>query len=96
MAKSTRLGGSSNKDEEVTSTVTHPKRIREEEPQLQKEAQETEEAEDDYEEWTATQLRDELADRQLSTSGRKPDLIARLRESDSELDEDEMEDETSD
>jgi hypothetical protein len=34
----------------------------------------------DYERWTAKQLREVLADRQLPTDGLKADLVARLRE----------------
>jgi hypothetical protein len=35
-----------------------------------------------YETWTAEELRDELHDRKLPTGGNKPDLVARLQESD--------------
>lgn len=36
----------------------------------------------DYESWTVEQLRDELGTRQLTKSGTKPELVARLREDD--------------
>lgn len=98
MAKSTKHGGASNKGVEI-STVTHSKSVHEKkeastkEPEFQEKAQETEEVEDNYDEWTATDLRNELANRELSTTGRKPELVERLRESDTELDEDYMDDE---
>lgn len=37
---------------------------------------------DDYDEWTNEELRDELEKRELSKSGNKGELIARLREDD--------------
>jgi hypothetical protein len=93
MAKTTKHGGASNKDV-VISTVTHPKRIRDEEPETEEfQASTKDNEETDYNEWTATELRDELAGRQLATSGKKSDLIERLQASDAELDEDTMDDE---
>ena len=38
--------------------------------------------EDDYDDWNVDELKDELGDRELSKSGNKSDLIARLREHD--------------
>jgi SAP domain-containing protein len=37
---------------------------------------------DDYDEWTNEELRDELEKRELSKSGNKAELVARLREDD--------------
>jgi hypothetical protein len=42
------------------------------------------EPDDDYDDWTAEQLRKELANRELSQSGNKAELIARLREDDAD------------
>lgn len=42
------------------------------------------EPDDDYDEWTAEELRKELAKRELSQSGNKAELIARLREDDAD------------
>jgi hypothetical protein len=42
-----------------------------------------EEADEPYSEWTADELRDELKNRKLSTSGNKPELVERLEQSDS-------------
>lgn len=41
-------------------------------------------SDEDYEEWTNEDLRDELERRELSKSGNKAELIARLREDDEE------------
>lgn len=42
------------------------------------------EAGEDYGSLTVDELREELANRDLSTSGNKPDLVARLEEDDAE------------
>lgn len=41
------------------------------------------EDEEDYDSWTVDDLKTELSERDLSTSGKKADLVARLREDDS-------------
>lgn len=45
---------------------------------------EDEDADDEYDDMTNDDLREELEDRGLDTSGNKPDLVARLREDDAE------------
>lgn len=46
-----------------------------------------EEPPEDYNDWTADQLRFELGNRNLPKSGNKPDLVARLEEDDENEDE---------
>lgn len=41
-----------------------------------------ESSEDDYDDWTVDELKEELDNRELKTSGKKPELIDRLREDD--------------
>lgn len=69
MAKTTRHGGASNKAEYVEPEQDQP--LTEDEPT------------DEYDTWTNDQLRDELAERELPTSGNKAELVARLRDDDS-------------
>lgn len=45
--------------------------------------------EDDYPSWKVPQLREELSDRDLDTSGNKAELVARLREADEESSDEE-------
>lgn len=54
------------------------------------ESDEDTELDDEYESMTAGQLRDELQGRALSTTGNKPDLVARLRDADSTRDDDQQ------
>jgi hypothetical protein len=48
-----------------------------------------EEAPEDYNDWTADQLRHELGNRTLPKSGNKAELVSRLEEDDANEDEDE-------
>jgi hypothetical protein len=42
-------------------------------------ADDAEEEGDDYDEWTVDELKSALAERQLPTTGKKPELVERLR-----------------
>ena len=45
------------------------------------------ESEDNYESWDKAALKEELANRELATSGNKAEMIARLREDDEDTDD---------
>jgi hypothetical protein len=84
MPKITRHGGPSF-EQDVTEDAHEPRKDEAvpEVPEHEDEPQEGAQArQDQYDDMTAAQLREELGRRELDKSGKRPDLIVRLREDD--------------
>lgn len=83
MAKTTRHGGATNQRVEPIITRPHGKRARQAEPAP---APDPGAVDDVYDGLTADELRAELRDRELPTSGTKAELVDRLLDDDTEPD----------
>lgn len=90
MPKITRLGGASNRHDAETAgavndtpAATAPAPTPDEEVTATDDAAET--SAPDYAAWTVEQIKDELDRRGLAKTGKKDDLVLRLREDDDAL-----------
>ncbi|WP_327132008.1 SAP domain-containing protein [Streptomyces sp. NBC_01343] len=86
MPKITRHGGPSDADADAAAEAAQEPRKDThvpEEPETEQEPQEPAQGpQDQYDDMTVAELREELARRELDKTGKKPELVVRLREDD--------------